>query len=102
MAPPACSNSEAYNLPFTLIEFEYALLLSTPTSSGDDILYSMLVHLLEKSKRFFVDVLNSKGASRHLYHILSTKGFVICIYASSTANTENITPKLPSWCVSVL
>ena len=55
VVPPACSNSEAFNLPFTMAEFEYALSLSSPTSPGeDDIVYAMISHLCQESKSFLL------------------------------------------------
>ena len=40
VVPPVSSNSESYNLPFTVEELDHAILLSSPTSPGEDeILY---------------------------------------------------------------
>ena len=59
IVPPDNRNSEAYNLPFTRNELEYAISLSSPTSPGEDeILYSMVSHLPSCSKDFFLNVLN--------------------------------------------
>ena len=68
--PPVCSNSEAYNLPFSMLEFEYALSLSSPTSPGeDDILYAMISHLPQESKKFFVCVINEFWCSGTSYKL---------------------------------
>ena len=49
--PPVSTNTEAYNLPFTIHEFEYALSLSSPTSPGEDeIIYAMISHLPPESR----------------------------------------------------
>ena len=46
VVPPVSSNSESYNLPFTMKELDHAISLSSPTSPGEDeILYSMIFHL---------------------------------------------------------
>ena len=59
IVPPASRNSEAYNLPFSMEELEYAISLSSPTSPGEDeILYSMISHLPSCAKEFFLNVLN--------------------------------------------
>ena len=68
--PPVCSNSEAFNLPFCMAEFEYALSLSSPTSPGeDDIVYAMVVHLCQESKSFFLTILNEFWCSGDSYKI---------------------------------
>ena len=59
IVPPFCTNNEAYNLPFTMDELEYAISLSSPTSPGEDeIVYSMISHLPLCSKNFFLCILN--------------------------------------------
>ena len=56
--PSFSSNSEAFNLPFTIEELNYSLSASSPTSPGeDDILYTMISHLPLSSKMFLLDVL---------------------------------------------
>ena len=60
VVPPVSSNSESYNLPFTMEELDHAISLSSPTSPGEDeILYSMIFHLPRSTKQFLLDILNS-------------------------------------------
>ena len=60
VVPPVSSNSEFYNLPFTMEELDHAISLSSPTSPGEDeILYSMIFHLPRSTKQFLLDILNS-------------------------------------------
>ena len=60
VVPPVSTNSESYNLPFTLKELDNAISLSSPTSPGeDDILYSMIFNLPKSTKEFLLDILNS-------------------------------------------
>ena len=51
--PPVSFNTEAYNLPFTMAELDLAISLSSPTSPGEDeILYSMILNLPLRTKKF--------------------------------------------------
>ena len=60
IVPPLSSNTEVYNLPFTMEELEHAISLSSPTSPGEDtILYSMIFNLPHSTKIFLLDILNS-------------------------------------------
>ena len=60
VVPPVSSNSESYNLPFTMEELDHAISLSSPTSpEEDEILYSMIFHLPRCTKQFLLDILNS-------------------------------------------
>ena len=60
VVPPVRSNSESYNLPFTIEELDHAISLSSPTSpGGDEILYSMIFNLPRSTKQFHLDILNS-------------------------------------------
>ena len=59
IVPPNCTNMESYNLPFSMEELENASQNSSPTSPGEDeILYSMISHLPQCSRRFLLDTLN--------------------------------------------
>ena len=59
IVPPASRNSEPYNLPFSINELDHAISLSSPTSPGEDeIIYSMISHLPQCTKNFFLNVLN--------------------------------------------
>ena len=70
IVPPVCSNSESYNAPFSIEEFEFAPSLSSPTTPGeDDIIYSMLSHLSENGKKFFLVVVNEFWCSGTSYKI---------------------------------
>ena len=70
---PVSSNTEAYNLPFSMEELDNALSLSSPTSPGeDDILYSMLFNLPQSTKQFLLEILNyfwSSGTSPESWKI---------------------------------
>ena len=60
IVPPVSSNTEAYNLPFTMEELDHAMSLSSPTSPGEDeILYSMILNLPRCTQKFLLDILNS-------------------------------------------
>ena len=60
VVPPFSSNTEAYNLPFTMEELEHAISLSSATSPGeDDILYCMIFNLPQSTKKFLLDILNN-------------------------------------------
>ena len=64
VVPPVSTNSEFYNLPFTVEELDSAISLSSPTSPGeDDILYSMIFNLPKSTKQFLLDILNSFWSS---------------------------------------
>ena len=57
---PASTNTEAYNILFSLQELENALQKSTETSPGEDeIHYSMISYLPKCSKEFLLEILNS-------------------------------------------
>lgn len=60
VVPPPSLNSEAHNLPFSVEELDHAILLSSPTSPGEDeILYSMISNLPQVTKEFLLDILNN-------------------------------------------
>ena len=73
IVPPVCSNSDAYNLPFSMTEFEYAVSQSSPTSPGEDeIMYAMISHLPQTSKKFLLCVLNEfwcSGSSHRSWEV---------------------------------
>lgn len=53
------NNFEPYNAKFTLQELKDALQNTKPSAPGEDkILYEMLKHLPEKSKKFLLDIIN--------------------------------------------
>ena len=53
IVPLLSTNTEPYNMPFTMKELEHAISLSSPTSPGEDeILYSMISNLPYSTKVF--------------------------------------------------
>ena len=59
IVPPLSSNTESYNLNFSVLEFESAISKSSPTSPGEDeILYSFVSHLPVDAKNFLLDIYN--------------------------------------------
>ena len=57
--PPPSTNSEAFNLPFTMEELLNAINISSPTAPGEDgIHYEMISQLPSVTKEFLLDVLN--------------------------------------------
>ena len=59
IVPPISTNTEAFNLPFSINELNNALSNSKRTAPGeDDIRYEMIAYLHESSKNFLLESLN--------------------------------------------
>ncbi|MEO0790898.1 MAG: reverse transcriptase family protein, partial [Bacteroidota bacterium] len=64
IVPPLSSNTESYNLNYSILEFENAISKSSPTSPGEDgILYSFVSHLPQDTKHFLLDIYNGLWSS---------------------------------------
>ena len=64
IVPPISSNTESFNLPFSMKEMQNALSSSSLTSPGeDDIRYEMLHHLKGITKEFLLNILNGLWSS---------------------------------------
>ena len=65
VVPPTSSNTEAFNLPYSMEEMQKAISSSSLTAPGeDDIRYEMISHLPLDTKEFLLETLNGLWISQ--------------------------------------
>ena len=64
VVPPASSNTEAFNMPFSMEEMQNAISNSSLTAPGEDgIRYEMISHLPLETQKFLLETLNGMWVS---------------------------------------